>query len=220
MLSTNTKGAIAEQAIMLAATKLHVPVWRPTSEHGRADLMFELGDRVWRVQCKWGRLSESGDVIIVSADSCWHTPGRGYVRTSYSETEIDLLAVYCGELDRSFLLPISAVAGMRQIHLRLKPARNGQRACINLAEDYEFDGAIAQLGERWYGIPEVVGSNPTSSTTSTPPPSSAEPVTVGSDPFRDHLGYWMERVARGEEILVTYRGKPRIKLIPALPPLA
>ena len=31
------------------------------------------------------------------------------------------------------------------IRLRLTPARNGQHACINLADDFSFDGAVAQL---------------------------------------------------------------------------
>jgi prevent-host-death family protein len=38
---------------------------------------------------------------------------------------------------------------------------------------------------------------------------------VGSSPFRDRLGYWMDRVAAGEEILITRRGKPRMRLLPA-----
>ncbi|MBV8712551.1 MAG: hypothetical protein JOY56_12275, partial [Solirubrobacterales bacterium] len=33
-LNSNVKGVIAEQAIVLAATKLRVPVWRPVSQHG------------------------------------------------------------------------------------------------------------------------------------------------------------------------------------------
>jgi prevent-host-death family protein len=40
---------------------------------------------------------------------------------------------------------------------------------------------------------------------------------VGSNPFRDRLGYWLERVAKGDEILVTYRGKPRVRLTPVCP---
>ena len=34
--------------------------------------------------------------------------------------------------------------GKRAVQLRLEPPKNGQRSCINLAEDYEFDGAVAQ----------------------------------------------------------------------------
>ena len=63
------------------------------------------------------------------------------------------------------------------VHLRLVPARNQQVACINLAGNFAFDGAIAQLGERVTGSHEVVGSSPTSST-----PPSVEPITIGSNP--------------------------------------
>ena len=93
------------------------------------------------------------------------------------------------------------------IRLRLTPPRNNQRACVNLAEDYAFDGAIAQLGERRAGSAKVVGSSPTSSTA---PFESA--ITVGSNPFRDHLGTWMDRVAGGEDVIITRRGRPRIRM--------
>jgi PD-(D/E)XK endonuclease len=130
------------------------------------------------------------------------------VHGTYSASEIDLFAVYCSERDRCFLLPISRFDGAGIAHLRLTPARNGQVACTNLADDFDFVGAIAQLGERLTGSQEVAGSSPASST---PDP----PIAVGSNPFRDRLGYWMERAAGGEEILVTFRGKPRILLAPA-----
>jgi hypothetical protein len=107
--------------------------------------------------------------------------------------------VYCGELDRSLLLPVSLIAGRSQICLRLRAPRNGQRACINLADDFEFDGAVAQLGERLAGSEEVRGSSPLSST----PPS--HPITIGANPFRDKFGYWIERAAAGEEVLITRR---------------
>jgi prevent-host-death family protein len=41
---------------------------------------------------------------------------------------------------------------------------------------------------------------------------------IGSNPFRDKLGYWMERVAAGQEVLITHRGKPRVRLTPASEP--
>ena len=121
-----------------------------------------------------------------------------------------MFGVYCGELDRSFLLPARLAVGKGMLHLRLVPPLNNQLACINLASEFDFDGAIAQLGERLRGTQEVVGSSPTSSTL-----PSEGPTTVGSNPFRDKLGHWMERVAAGEEVLVTHRGKPRIRLCPA-----
>jgi prevent-host-death family protein len=46
-------------------------------------------------------------------------------------------------------------------------------------------------------------------------PEIPAPVTVGSDLFRNRLGEWLERAAAGQEILVTYRGRPRVRLGPA-----
>ena len=208
--SPNVKGAVAEQAIVLAATRLQVPVLRPIAEHGRCDLALDIGDRLWRVQCKWGRLAKARDVIIAHTGTSRLTPS-GYIRGTYTEAEVDLFGVYCGELDRCFLLPVSVAADKYAVQLRLVPPLNGQRACINLAEDFEFEGAIAQLGERRRGTAEVAGSSPASSINS--------PLQVGCEDFRDHLGYWMEEAAKGEHLLVTRRGKPLVRVSAAVTPL-
>lgn len=92
-----------------------------------------------------------------------------------------------------------------------RDSRNArQKSCITLADDFDFDGAVAQLEERCHGMAEVRGSSPLSSTS-----SEAGAITLGSNPFRNRFGYWMDRVAAGEEVLVTRRGKPRIRLSPA-----
>jgi hypothetical protein len=95
-----------------------------------------------------------------------------------------LFGVYCGELDRCFLLPAAVAAGKYQIHLRLRPPRNRQQACITLADDFDFEGAVAQLEERLAGSEEARGSSPLSST-----PPVHTPIAIGSNPFRDQLGY-------------------------------
>ena len=214
MLDTNVKGNVAELEIAAAAARLGIPVLKPVTEHARCDLAFEIGSRLWRVQCKWGRLASDGDVVIVRTCGSRHAP-RGYVRTAYSEGEVDLFAVYCDALDRCFLLSDAVVAGRYEVHLRLKPPRNFQQACINLADNFDFEGAIAQLGERVNGIHEVAGSSPASSTG-----SDLSPTVVGANPFRDKLGYWMDRAASGEHILITRRGRPRICLTPVSRPSA
>jgi prevent-host-death family protein len=208
MLTTNQKGAIAEQAIMLAAVRLDLPVYRPVHEHGRMDLVLEAAGRLWGVQCNWASLSEDRTHVVAGLRTSRRGPS-GHVHRTYTASEIDLFALYCGELDRCFLLPISLFEGVGLVHLRLTPARNGQVACTNLADDFDFVGAIAQLGERVTGSHEVAGSSPASSI------SSGPFTAVGSNPFRNRLGYWMERVAGGDEILVTFRGKPRVRLVPA-----
>jgi prevent-host-death family protein len=213
VLSTNQKGGIAETAITAAATKLHIPVLRPVVEHGRYDLAFEIGEDILRVQCKWGGLSDGGAIIKVNLTSSWCTP-TGYAYRPYEEDEIDLVAVYCGDLDRCYLLPRGLAVNRRAIYLRLTPPKNGQRACINLASDFEFDGAVAQLVEHLNGIQRARGSSPLSSTTSPP-----QKHHVGAHKFRNHFGYYLERAADGDEVLVSRRGRPYVKLVPVEPRL-
>jgi hypothetical protein len=93
---------------------------------------------------------------------------------------------------------MSDVAGLQQVHLRLTPARNGQKSCITLADNFDFEGAIAQLGERLDGIQEAAGSSPASSTF-----KDRRSVVTGCDDFRIRFSYWVDRVAAGEEVLVT-----------------
>jgi prevent-host-death family protein len=138
---------------------------------------------------------------------------RGYVRSTYRADEVDAIAAYRGDTGDCFLLPIGLVAGQHLIHLRLTPPRNGQRAALNWAADYQLPGAIAQLGERGHGMAEVVGSSPTGSTSDSP-----SAVEVGAHEFRNRFGLYMERAAAGEEFVVTRRGKPRVRLISATSP--
>jgi prevent-host-death family protein len=209
-MTSNRKGAIAEMKIAAAATELGVPVLRPMTEHARYDLAFEVGGRLLRVQCKWGALDDAGAVIKVSLQT-YRLTYAGPRRSSYTEAEIDLLAVYCGPLDRCYLLPSALVANRREISLRLTPTLNRQRACVNLAEDFDLVGAVAQLEERDAGSVEARGSSPLSST---PFPSA---VDVGCHQFRNHFGYYLERAAAGEEIRISRRGRPYARLVPAEP---
>jgi prevent-host-death family protein len=213
VLTSNDKGNIAEAAITLEAIKLGIDVLKPVAEHGRYDLVFDLGERLLRVQCKWGSYDREMGVVTVRVGGSRHTPA-GYIRSTYSAGEIDAVAIYCEELKESFLVPIEVAAGRSALRLRVTPPRNAQRASINLAQDYPL-GAIAQLGERPAGSREVVGSSPTSSTSS----GFGTEVAVGANAFRDRFGYWMERAAAGKEILITRHGRRFARLGPADPPL-
>jgi PD-(D/E)XK endonuclease len=101
VLTTDQKGAIAEAAIALAAIELGIGVSRPLGDE-RYDLVFDLGTRFLRVQCKWA--SREGEIVLVRSYSCRRTRD-GLLRRPYSTDEIDAVAAYCAELDRCYLLP-------------------------------------------------------------------------------------------------------------------
>lgn len=158
VLTPDQKGALAELAVIHHAASFGVGVLRPLTDGHRYDLAFDLdGGRLFRVQCKSAK--HAGEVVVVGCRSCRRT-GNGFVRRPYTENEVDLLAAYCVELDRCYLLPPALFSGRTAIQLRLSPARNNQSVGINWAESFEFAatlgasnplGAVAQLGERLAG---------------------------------------------------------------------
>jgi hypothetical protein len=154
-MTTDQKGAIAEACIAAAALKLGIEVYRPVSEGGRYDMIFDLGAELLRVQCKW--VARRNGVLTVFCISSRRT-AEGFRRRTYSAHEVDAIAAYCLELDRCFLIPISLVASRPSIALRIEPSRNNQRRGINWADDFDlaatlgrYPGAVAQLEERRAG---------------------------------------------------------------------
>jgi prevent-host-death family protein len=216
MHESNQRGAVAEAAIALAAIRAGVGVFKPASDGERYDLIFDLRPRLVRVQCK--AASIVGDVVIVRCRSGRRTRD-GILMRPYTRDEIDAFAAYCAALDRCFFMPIGPFDGQTVVSLRLGAPRNNQRAGVNWADDFAFEatlrrsGAVAQLGERLAGSQKVRGSNPLGST-----PGTDASVTVGAHEFRNHFGWYMERAAGGEEIAVTRRGKPAVRLCAATKP--
>lgn len=218
----NHKGNVAELAIATEAARLGLSVLKPLTEHERYDLVLGIAGRLLRVQCKWG--SRKGDVVCVRVSSSYHSPTRGYVKATYDPADVDLIAVYCSQLDKCYLLPVGLVAGQSTIRLRLEPARNNQRAAVNLAATYEMRGAVAQLAERCRGTAEAEGSNPSSSTPDLNMTISASfadrddsadlKSAVGMDEFYAKLAQYVRSAERGGEVQVTRWGRPVARLCP------
>jgi PD-(D/E)XK endonuclease len=160
-LASSQKGGIAELKVAAAAAELGIDVYRQMIDGARCDLVFDVGARLLRVQCKWA--TRKGDVIAVRLRTSRHSPSRGYVVTTYTAGEIDGIAAYCAELNRCLFLPIDEFERRTFAHVRLGPARNGQVIGVKMADDYPL-GAVAQLGERSAGSRKVRGSSPLSST--------------------------------------------------------
>lgn len=208
--SPNVKGNVAELAIAKEAAKLGLGVLTPMVEHGRYDLALEIADRILRVQCKWACLHD--DVVRINLVASRHTPRNGYRRRKYAATEVDAVAAYCGDLDRCYFFPIDQLEGRSTIHLRLGPTKNGQRAAINFAADYEFSGAVAQLARAlpWHGRGRRFESDQLHDSDG---PDFGK-HKVGAEQFGMHPARFLQRAAAGEEFLISRRGKPMARLLP------
>ena len=89
-MTPNQRGAIAEAAITKAAVEFGVIVSRPLLD-APYDLVFDLGGRLLRVQCKWA--VRRGDVAVIRCMRCRRGP-EGYIRRAYEDDEIDVIAAY------------------------------------------------------------------------------------------------------------------------------
>jgi hypothetical protein len=87
VLTTDQKGVVAEQAIVLEAVKAGVGVLRPLGDE-RYDLVFDLRPRLIRVQCKWA--NRNGDVVFVRTRRCRRGPD-GLIHRQYAAKEIDVI---------------------------------------------------------------------------------------------------------------------------------
>jgi hypothetical protein len=134
MLTTDQKGAVAEIAIALIATKLGIDVYRPLHEGGRYDRNGLLR-----------RIYVEGEVDGYAAycqeiDRCFFLPYENFVR----RTQIHL------RLDRT--------------NNNQKLGINWADDFDFAAKLGNEQGAVAQLGERRHGMPKATGSSPVGST--------------------------------------------------------
>jgi prevent-host-death family protein len=202
-LDRNRKGNIAEAAVVFHAARLGIQVFRPLSEHGRYDLVLDVGGSLHRVQCKWAQ--RIGDVVSVKLVGNRLTPA-GYVRTKYQSGEIDAVAAYCGDLDRCYYLPSGLVTDRNAISLRLAATKNGQTAGLHWAADYELSVVAAHLN----GAPlrSATAIDVRASTIARP----NDPLVVTAHNFRDRFGHYMELAAKGDRVTVTRHGRPFVQL--------
>jgi hypothetical protein len=77
VLTTDQKGAIAELAITREALQLGIDVYKPCFAGGRYDLIFGIGKRLLRIQCKWACLSDN--VVTIRCYSSRRGPD-GYIK--------------------------------------------------------------------------------------------------------------------------------------------
>ncbi len=92
VLTTDQKGNVAEMAVALAATKLGIVVFRPIGEGSRYDLIFDLGSRMLRVQCKWAPRRDNALTVACYSN---RRAREGLRRRPYTVEEIDAIA--CGQ---------------------------------------------------------------------------------------------------------------------------
>lgn len=80
-------------------------VLSPFSKNSRYDLAFENNDKFYRVQVKHGTYRK-GCVVFSTRSYCAFTK----VSKHYTSDEIDFFGIWCSELDKYYLVPVTVVS--------------------------------------------------------------------------------------------------------------
>jgi hypothetical protein len=133
----NRIGAISQAKIIAALVEAGKRVLAPCVDVLPYDLVIEEEGKFFRVQCKTGRLFRGAVVFRPHRLRAAHRE-TGWVRrvTDYSG-DVDFFGVYCPELDRVYLVPISIAGHFQNCTLRVEPSRNNQCKKIRWARDFE-----------------------------------------------------------------------------------
>jgi hypothetical protein len=134
-LNLKARGDLAELMIATDLLRRGHRIALPYGEDCDFDLVLIRDLRLERVQVKHTR--SNGAVISVRCGSHSLTNGKVRRTKQYTARTIDLLAVYDATTDRCYYIPAAELGQGRSVmHLRLKPARNGQRVGTRPAENY------------------------------------------------------------------------------------
>ena len=146
-LTTKQKGNITEMECILAFMKAGYKVSIPYGEDCRYDLVIDIANRLYRIQCKTSHaLDNPEDGFKFKTKSVVITT-HGAKESRYTKQEIDYFAtVYEGQC---YLVPVDD-CGQEKV-LRYRYPANGQKKGIALADNYKMETVIKRklflLGE-------------------------------------------------------------------------
>lgn len=129
LMRTGEKGNLTEAKILAAFAAAGYLVSVPFGSGHKYDFVIDDSTRLFRVQCKTGRV-KNGALIFNS----YSQSGNGATKQGYHGMA-DLFAVLNPESGDVYLVPVEKF-GATGVSLRLLPALNGQVNKINQAVDY------------------------------------------------------------------------------------
>lgn len=141
-LNTKQKGNVTELACILALVQLGYVVSVPYGNTGRYDLVVDINNKLYRIQCKTSRGEKDGNAFSFSTSSISTHYSKRKVTTHTYENDIDMFMT-CYD-NKVYMIPIFSVKKYSCV-LRLKPTKNNQECNINLASDYELENIIKRI---------------------------------------------------------------------------
>ena len=139
-LTAKQKGNVTELECLLAITKQGYKVSVPFGENCRYDLVADINNKLYRIQCKTARALHNSEGFSFKTKSVVIT-AHGAKESTYSKNEIDFFAtVYEGQC---YLVPVEECG--KEKSLRFCYPANGQKKGISLAKNYTLEEVAKRI---------------------------------------------------------------------------
>ena len=130
MSATKQKGDIAEAFVAYLLKQKGFNVLIPWGEDNRYDIVSEKNGIFKRIQIKY--ITPRNGVLEVNTRSC-----NNYQILPYSPKDIDIIAVYSPNEEKTYFIPFGRIKNRSVYKLRLEPTKNKQKKHIVMASKYE-----------------------------------------------------------------------------------
>lgn len=137
-------GNIGEAVAISEFTKYGIPVLIPFSQNLPYDLVIQVDNKFYKIQCKTTSRIKNGKMEFYIN----RTNGFTGEHVHYNKHEVDYFFVYCVENEYIGIIPIEDVKDVKYtISLRLSNSKNNQKKNCRLASTYDIINQICSLGK-------------------------------------------------------------------------
>lgn len=136
-MNTKKTGDLSVAKFLVKFLENGIIVAEPWGDCDKYDLVIDIGNKLFRVQCKTGWLDNTRGIIRFNKRSITTQSGK-HVCVPYESGDFDLYAIYYPETD-DYLICGHDIGGRHEGHFRLEKAKNGQTKNVHMKNDYLFD---------------------------------------------------------------------------------
>lgn len=140
MDSTLIRGDVNELQCILDFQKRGYYCSIPFSGSCRYDVIVDINDKLYKIQCKSSTYSENEGVLKMNATHST-TNTQKTTRYIYSDNEVDYF--YTSWKEYGFLIPIQEVSTEK--YLRVDIPKNGIQSTMSIASDYLIDNVLESI---------------------------------------------------------------------------